>query len=390
MRTGVTFYFQGYPDWERYLKKERGETDQPIDPQADSTRWAEEIDSALKIEDQGFDSIWTVEHHISPYTMIPNPIEFLAFIAGATRRVDVGTMVVVLPWHHPLRVAEDITILQHVLRGRTPYIGFGRGLARREYRQLGFDMNESRERFAESVEIIKLALTQETFSFKGEKFQFEDVTMRPRPRDPQAILDNLHFSWGSASSAPLGGLLGLKPMVIPQKAWSEYHADLEAFAKTRAEIGLPPARPRIHMNMFCAETEAQAEEMAGRFLPQYAESSANNYETAGDHFQGIKGYEEYAKRAADMKALVASGVDTRQLRVDNTLANHCWGTPDQCVAKLQQIAGAFHPEEFMLVTRYGAMPKEVSDRSVDLFAREVLPAVHEIPTLEPIEYGAAV
>ena len=68
--------------------------------------------------------------------------------------------------------------------------------------------------------------------------------MRPRPRDPQAILDNLHFSWGSASSAPLGGLLGLKPMVIPQKAWAEYHADLEAFAKTRAEIGLPPARPR--------------------------------------------------------------------------------------------------------------------------------------------------
>ena len=78
--------------------------------------------------------------------MIPNPIQLLTFFAGATKRIDVGTMVVVLPWHHPLRVAEDMTLLQYALRGRQAFIGFGRGAARREFGQLGLDMNESRER----------------------------------------------------------------------------------------------------------------------------------------------------------------------------------------------------------------------------------------------------
>ena len=380
MRVGISLYIQGYQDWERYLARERGEQ-RPIDPTQDAKRFDEEIDSALKFEEQGFDSIWTVEHHVSPYTMVPNPIQLLSFFAGATSRIDVGTMVVVLPWHHPLRVAEDITMLQYLLRGRTPYIGFGRGAARREFRQLGFDMNESKDRFAEAVKIIKLALTEEVFTFKGSYYNFEDVTMRPRPRDPDAIIENLHFSWGSPASAPIGGALGLKPLVIPQKPWPEYHADLEALAKTRAEAGYAPARPRIHMNMFCAESKREAEEIASVYLPQYAESAQYNYELLGDHFSSIKGYEHYAERA---KQMTASGEDLTKARIDNVLVNHCWGTPDECVSKLTSIAKAFHPEEYMLVCRYGNMPKSVSDKSVDLFASEVLPAVHEIALEEAI------
>lgn len=385
MRVGLSLYIQGYQDWQRYLARERGEAVPPIDPAADATRYVEEIDTALKAEDQGFDTLWTVEHHVSPYTMIPNAVQLLTYFAGATSRIDVGTMVVVLPWHHPLRVAEDLTLLQHVLAGRSAFIGFGRGAARREFRQLGFDMNESKERFAEAVTIVRRALSQEVFSFHGEYYQFDDVTMRPRPRDPQAILDELHFSWGSPSSAPLGGLLGLKPLVIPQKAWAEYHADLEALAKTRAEAGYPPARPRIHMNMFCAENEAKAEEAASLYLPQYAESALLNYELEGDHFEQIRGYEHYAERARMMRT---AGVNPTQARIDNVLTNHCWGTPEQCIAKLKSIAEAFHPEEFMFVCRYGNMPKDVSDGSIELFAREVLPAVHEIPVQEPISYAA--
>ena len=106
-------------------------------------------------EDLGLDSLWTVEHHVSPYTMIPNPLQLLTFFAGATSRMDMGTMVVVLPWHQPLHVAEDITLLQSALRGRTPFIGFGRGATGREFRQLGFDMNQSKDVFAESIQVVK-------------------------------------------------------------------------------------------------------------------------------------------------------------------------------------------------------------------------------------------
>ncbi|MFC5948724.1 hypothetical protein ACFQH9_10605 [Pseudonocardia lutea] len=71
------------------------------------------------------------------------------------------------------------------------------------------------------------------------------------------------------------------------------------------------------------------------------------------------------------------------------LANHVWGTPDQCVEKTRRIAEAFRPEEFMLVMRYGDMPREVAERNVALFSREVLPAVQAIPLEEPVAYDDA-
>lgn len=385
MRCGITLFIQGYQDWDRYEAAERGDKVAPLDPALDAKRFSEEIDSALKLEDLKFDSLWTVEHHVSPYTMITNPIQLLTFFAGATRRIEVGTMVVVLPWHHPLRVAEEMTMLQYALRGRNAYIGFGRGAARREFAQLGFDMNESKERFAECVQIVKKALTEECFSFDGRYYQFDRVTMRPRPRDAAALIDNLHFSWGTPSSAPVGAKLGLKPLIIPQKAWSEYHPDLVAFSKSRAEVGLPPVRPRIHMNVYCAETEEEARKNAHIYIPQYADSATRNYETYSDHFKNIKGYEHYAERAANVSGQAELARNMGKVYLEN----HVWGTPEQCISKLCRIADEFHPEEFMLVMRFGNMPKEVSDRSIELFAREVLPAVHEFETKAPINYHQA-
>jgi alkanesulfonate monooxygenase SsuD/methylene tetrahydromethanopterin reductase-like flavin-dependent oxidoreductase (luciferase family) len=381
VRIGMTLYIQRYNDWERYNAAEDDPAHaQPIDPDADAKRYREELDQALLAEDQGFDSIWTVEHHISPYTMIPNPMQLLTYFAGATSRIDVGTMVVVLPWHHPLRVAEDMTMLQNVLNGRRAFIGFGRGAARREFRELGFDMNQSKERFAESIQIVKKALTEEKFSFEGQHYKMEDITMRPRPRDPQQLINDFHFSWGSPQSAPVGASFGLRPMVIPQKSWEEYHADLSAFAKARAEAGYEPTRPRIHMNMFCAETHEKAEEGANKWIRQYADSARRNYEIDSDHFKDIKGYEHYATQAAAMDKVQ----NAREAMGDLYVANHIWGTPDECLAKLQKLAGDFHPEEFMLVCRYGEMPADVARDSIDLFAREVLPGAHEIEPGEPL------
>jgi alkanesulfonate monooxygenase SsuD/methylene tetrahydromethanopterin reductase-like flavin-dependent oxidoreductase (luciferase family) len=379
MRIGVTLYIQRYGDWERYNAAEDGEAE-PIDPAADAKRYSEEIETALKIEDWGFDSLWDVEHHVSPYTMIPNPLQLLTYFAGATKKLEFGTMVVVLPWHHPLRVAEDITMLHNLLNGRRVYVGFGRGAARREFRQLGFDMNESKERFGEAIQIIKLALTQERFTFHGEYYKFEDVTMRPRPRDPEMIPDDFHLSWGSPSSAPVGAAYGLRPMIIPQKAWEEYHADLAAFGKARKEAGYPPSRPRMHFNMYCAETHEKAEEGAQKYIRQYTDSARRNYELDSDHFKNIRGYEHYADRAA-----LAQGINMADAMGDMYVANHVWGTPDECLEKLQKLSAAFHPEEYMLVCRYGEMPQDVAERSMALFAKEVLPGAHEIPLEEPFE-----
>jgi alkanesulfonate monooxygenase SsuD/methylene tetrahydromethanopterin reductase-like flavin-dependent oxidoreductase (luciferase family) len=385
IKVGVSLYIQNAADWDRYLAAEQGEG-RPLDPQIDVTRWTEELESALEIEELGFDSIWDVEHHVAPYTMIPNPVQLLTFFAGATKTLDLGTMVIVLPWHHPLRVAEDITMLQYVMRDRTPYIGFGRGAARREFKQLGFDMNESRSRFDESMHVIKLALTQEKFSFHGEHFQFDDVTMRPRPRDPQELIDRFCFAWGTPASANVGAAHGLKPLIIPQKPFLDYHQDLEEFQKVRDGLSLPPVRPRMHFNVFCAETADKAEQGARTYIPQYTASAANNYELGSAHFGNYKGYEHYAQMREQMAQLEDGG---RGAMAELYLANHIWGTPDQCIEKIRTISDAFHPEEFMLVMRYGEMPKAVADASTRLFAKDVLPAVQAIALEEPIVYAKA-
>jgi alkanesulfonate monooxygenase SsuD/methylene tetrahydromethanopterin reductase-like flavin-dependent oxidoreductase (luciferase family) len=383
MKIGVTMYIQNYPDWGRFGELEQGQNPPALSPNTDAEIWAQEIDSALNIEGWGYDSIWTVEHHVSPYTMITNAVQALSFYAGATSKISMGTMIVVVPWHDPLRVAEEITMLQHQLRGRQVNIGFGRGLGRREYKALGVDQNESRERFREGVEVIKLALTEEQFSYDGQIFHYDKTTMRPRPADAARLIDDFCFSWGSPSSAPVGAELGLRPLIIPQKAFAEYHKDLEEFGKAREEAGYAAARPRIHLHMFCDENAQRAEELASRYILEYLDSANRNYELTSDHFKNIKGYEHYV---AQVENRAAADYNPGQAWIDNCI----WGTPDQCIAKIQTLVDSFHPDEFMLTGRYGSMPFDVSQKSLELFAREVVPAVHEMPTLEPITYKATV
>ena len=379
MRCGVSLYLQAHQDWDRYLAFERGEKVPPLDPGLDHQTVTSELDLAIEAEELGFDSLWAIEHHCTPYGMSPNPLQMLAYLAGATKRVDVGTQVVVVPWNQPLRVAEQITMLQYALRGRTPYIGFGRGAARREFQQMDINKSESAGRFHEGVEVIKLAITQDVFSYHGEHYHFDNVTMRPRPLDPQALLDAMHFAWGSPTSPPIGAKLGLKPLIVPQRAWSAYRPELATFDAARREAGYASARPRIHMIAYVGETARQAEEGAAKHVAEYAVSAINHYELTGSHFARTKGYEHYAKMAPHY---------TAQSIIDSYVNNHAWGTPDVVLKKIQSIAEAFHPEEFTFVFRYGSMTHEQGERNLRLFAREVLPALHELKVQEPLEFAA--
>src|SRR5262245_35516650 len=132
MKVGVTLFAQNYPDWNRFEALERGEPAPPNNG-TDAKVYQDEIRLGSQIEALGFDSIWSVEHHFTPYTMVTNVLQFLSFWAGRTSRVGLGTMVAVIPWHNPIRLAEDIVMLQHLLGGRDLKIGFGRGAGRREF-----------------------------------------------------------------------------------------------------------------------------------------------------------------------------------------------------------------------------------------------------------------
>ena len=101
----------------------------PNRQQADHQVYWEDRRLADLTEPLGFDSFWTVEHHFDDYTMVPDVCQFLTYMAGRTSRIKLGTAVIVLPWHDPVRVAEQISMLDILSEGRL-LVGFGRGAAR--------------------------------------------------------------------------------------------------------------------------------------------------------------------------------------------------------------------------------------------------------------------
>ena len=117
-------------------------------------------------EPLGFESVWGVEHHVTDYTMCPDVLQYLSYFAGRTTRIKLGSMVVVLPWHHPMRVAEQISVLDHQSNGRFIF-GMGRGLGRVEFDGFGVDQNTARERFVESAQMLLEGLEREKLISKA-------------------------------------------------------------------------------------------------------------------------------------------------------------------------------------------------------------------------------
>ena len=374
MRAGYSMYVQNAGDWDRFEAQERGEDVPGAPAVADAQIWGEELELALQCEDLGFDSLWCVEHHFTPYTLVPNPLQLLTYMAGRTTRMDMGSMVVVLPWHDPIRVVEELIMLDTFLGpDRVVRMAVGRGLGRREFEGFGIHMDDSRPRFQESLDIIKLGLTEDRFSYEGKHFRLPEVTIRPRPRDPQKILDNLHCAWGSMESMEIAAANDLKPVVIPSKSYKEYEPELARYTQLRDERGLPPVGPVVAVHAYCADTEEEAYEGAKRHLDKYGDTVNRHYEFSRGHLADLKSYQVYAEKYR--KAQESGVVQTGNVFLDE----HIWGTPDMCIERIERLCEMMHASaELVFMMKFGEMTFAEAERSVQLFGREVLPAVHEM------------
>ena len=369
MKVGVTLFAQNYADWDRFEAVEAGAADAPPPRILDAQIYQEQFQLGDLVEPLGFDSLWTVEHHFTPYTMVNNPTQFLSYFAGRTKRIDMGTMVVVLPWHDPIAIAEGYVALDHMLNGRTLKIGMGRGLGIREYDGHRVAMDESRQRFSESLHVLRDSLSSEWFEFHGEHYQIGRTSLRPRPRPGNTLLENLYIAWGSPSSMPVAAHEGCKPLFIPQRLFEDHVVELGEYNRIRVhEHGWEPQRPTVVCWVYCHDDATQAEEGARRYLTEYGDSAMRHYQLLGAHLQGLKGYEYYAD-LAKARASMPEGTDTAAIY----LQNNVWGTPAQCLEKLEQINNLMGADEFVAVFSYGSMPVDKAEASMRLFAEKVLP-----------------
>ena len=185
MRLSLGMMFQNFSDWDRFLALERGEDDVGEPTVPDWKAWKDHLDVFLQADELGFDALWSVEHHFTPYCLIPDPLQLLTYIAGATKRIDVGSMVCVLPWWEPLKLAEEV---EHAADGprrraqpahrRRPWPGPPRvRLARHRHGRVPLAAS------TRSCRSSSWRCTNERFSFDGEHFHIPPTSIRPYPKD---------------------------------------------------------------------------------------------------------------------------------------------------------------------------------------------------------------
>jgi len=375
MRVGATIFNQNYTDWDRYEAEERGESVAAEPRRKDRDIFREELEVARIADATGFDAVWTIEHHFTPYTMVTNPLQYLTYLAGITRKVDLGTMVTVLPWHNPVRVAEDVNMLDAFLGpGREIICGVGRGLGRREYAGLGIDQAEARERFDESLQVLRQLLTTGACDFDGKHYQVHGLRLRPQlERD---LSPNLWCAGGTDETVSIIARHGVRPLCIPTTSLALSLETARKYARLTREAGHPPAHTKLALWTYVAGSEAEARRGAEQYMVEYADSALRHYELRGSHLAGLKGYESYG---AMQKVLAADPSPFLRGFFDS----HPWGTPEQTIKRASELAEAFGTDEIMFVFKYGSMPMAEAEKSMRLFAREVMPALKALKP-EPI------
>jgi alkanesulfonate monooxygenase SsuD/methylene tetrahydromethanopterin reductase-like flavin-dependent oxidoreductase (luciferase family) len=326
-------------------------------------------------EPLGFDSLFALEHHFTGYAMSPSPTQLLSYFAGRTRRITLGTSVIVLPWHDPIRVAEQIALLDILCGGRCVF-GFGRGAASAEYEGFRIPMEEARPRFVEAAQIIVKALTHDSFDYDGEFFQIPRTAIRPRPiSNPER---RFHASAVSPDSAEIMAKLGFGLLMVMQNEWSKASADIQRYREIATAAGHQPRPPIILTNVCCAESRDEAHEQAVKYLGQKWQSIDDHYHFSDGHLATVKGYETYGKMARTY-AKINEDSAARQKATDFYVSIQIVGTPQDCldkIAELQRATGMDH-----LVTEYsfGAMPHEEAELNMRLFANRVLPILQRDP-----------
>ena len=268
MKFGIAFAFQNYTDWDRFYALERGEeVGPPAEP--DYKIWQEGVALADMVEPLGFDSLWTMEQHAAPYLMICDPTQFLTYMAGRTKHIDFGSMITVLPWHNPIRLAEQITMLQYVLGPERKYfLGVGRGLARRNFNAMGVDMDTSRERFNEVYDILELAFTQEIFSYHGQFFDYDNVSIRPRPFDPTVVTE-AYAAWTTETSMRKFAERGLNPLTTLNKSMDIWLEELDTYLpNSRGVRSRHGAAPGLRGADLCVRVRGRGARGRGAVLPR--------------------------------------------------------------------------------------------------------------------------
>jgi len=297
----------------------------------------------------GFHAYHTAEHHATPLGMAPSPSLLHAAIAQRTQRLRFGPLVYTLNLYHPLRLAEEICMLDHMSRGRL-VVGVGRGISPIELRFYGADPELGQPMYVEAYEVIKKALTQDTLDHDGRFYKFSGVpiVLHPlqRPHPP--------IWYGIGNPESVEWCVGERVNIVTNAPRDIVHAITSRFRKAWAEHGQGPMPfMGTTRHMVVAPTDAEAIDIARRAYKGWYESFIWLWKKHGAK-------PRFALYTEDFDGLLASG---------QAIA----GSPATVRDTLRRQVDEFGMSYLLCRFAFGDMAYEESLRSAELFAREVMP-----------------
>ncbi|MGE0569815.1 MAG: LLM class flavin-dependent oxidoreductase [Dehalococcoidia bacterium] len=326
-------------------------------------RYQQVIDLAVVAEDLGFDTYWVGEHHFSHYVS-PHPAILLAAIAARTRRIRIGTSVVLAAHHDPLRLAEDYAMVDVISGGRLDLV-VGRGLFLQGYRGYQVAFESVRGRLEEAIAVMRRAWQESPFSFTGAVRVFDQIEVQPRPlQQPHPplwvaggrSLDTVDYAAREGLNLALPQLMGPP---------STFQPTVDRYRERLAESGRDPAAYRLSVGQhaWVAPSHAEALDDWRESYPRYTKMVAD--EMQEDLYAGTE-LEEVAKRTRQAATVPAD----RLLKGVSAL-----GTPEHVAARICEAWDTLRMDHHWACFNLGGIPTAKLTSAMQLYARNVIPAV---------------
>lgn len=352
-----------------------------FDPEIAVRTYAEHLDAWEEMDRLGYDGVGFNEHHCSPYGLMNSPNLMASAAAQRTSRLKLLIYGNLLPLHEPLRLAEELAMLDCLSAGRL-ISGFARGIPR-EYQVHHVPLSDSRRRFEEAFEIITRAWAEEVFSYTGNFWSYEDVAIWPRPvqrpRPPIWIpvtgsRESIEFA--ARHNIPitpgLGGAGGLRDDIIRH------------YAKCLREHGhrITPDHLALAMNVYVADSKPQAIKENGPYHLYFNRTLFSHGNFTETSLARAAGYASPTStdyvRAENLRAAERPREDFRDMSMDDIArqAEHMpWGPPAEVTDRIIAAADQAGAGTVLISLNRGAMPQHMFLEQIRRFGREVLPAL---------------
>ncbi|MGI5242229.1 LLM class flavin-dependent oxidoreductase [Dactylosporangium sp. CA-139066] len=312
-------------------------------------------------DELGFDSCWLAEHHFSRYGILGNPLMLGTALAERTKNITIGTAVLVLPLHDPLRVAEDAALLD-ILSGGRLVLGVGRGYQPQEFSGFKKDRNANKELYKETVDILKLAWNDSDWSYEGKHFQYSNMNIYPKPVTPGGP-PILHGT-SSPDTFRQRGLAGdriivsssFTPMQRIKENYDSYRSALAEGGHSAEGFDLP-----FMQQIWVGESAAG--------LNAAAESALNYYRSVG---KVIPGSDEAIESEREYYEKVKRNINL--LTVEKTLTHGGnFGSVDRVVDTIGRIGQELGVTHYIGWFHIPSLDRKIAMDSMETFATKVIP-----------------